>query len=462
MAKTDEEKLTDIKLQALDYIYDSIFRDFIYKNRADMNPFYEQIREMTEDSGDFFVSWTRGFIALAEFDFGEAEKQYEASLKNADGADEYIAHYLQQAFALFMYDGKKNDALKFWNYGVKKGLFAKPTEKFFESFNAKEQFWVQFSPKMFKNQKKAEEKVISDYQKKCDDKILLAIDSCDFAKFDALSESEKIDFDSYKVAGVSVLYYAVQKKGILKSGPNKFSEDLVQARSLQLYRNLDLSSIPESFRHQQYLNIVHQMRATYEKSGLARLIFIAENGSEEKSAQKIDGIKKIIEKCVEKTSDVDAFSLRLGGKMGTNVLFLAAELDDEETLELLIKRGSNVDKKIGFAEFGMSYKDGSSVKTQIPNSLIYRLINFKSWKSLELYITKFKEKAAKSMKEKSQKCDITPLVYFILNTVYGSSSESEFKANKLLADKFIPFFTEAGASLEEKTAFGSAEKLLGI
>lgn len=462
MAKTDEEKLADIKLQALDYIYDSIFRDFIYKNRADMNPFYEQIHEMAGDSGDFFVSWSKGFVALADFDFDEAEKHYENAFENIENAGDYLVHFLQQSFALFMYDEKTDSALKFWNYGVSKGLFAKPTEKFFDSFNAKEQFWVQFSPKMFKNQKKAEEKVISDYQKKSDDKILLAIDSCDFEKFDEVSESEKIDFDSYKVAGVSVLYYAVQKKGILKSGPEKFSEELVQARSLQLYRNLDLSSIPEKFRSQQYLNILHEMRATYEKSGLARLIFIAENGSEEKSAQKIDGIKKIIEKCVEKTTDVDAFSLRLSGKMGTNALFLAAELDDEETLELLVQKGSDVDKKLGFAEFGMSYKDGSSVKTQIPNSLIYRLINFKSWKSLELYLTKFKEKAAKSMKEKSQKCDITPLVYFILNTVYGSSSESEFKANKLLADKFIPLFTAAGASLEEKTAFGSAKKLLGI
>lgn len=460
MTKTDEEKLAGIKLQALDYIYDSIFRDFIYKNRGEMNPFYEQIYEMAGDSGDFFASWAKGFVALSDFDFDAAEKDYVNAFENIEHAGDYLVHFLQQAFALFMYDGKKDSALKFWSYGVSKGVFANPTEKFFESFNAKEQFWVQFSPKMFKNQKKAEDKVISDYQKKSGDEVQLAVDSCDFEKFSLLSE--KIDFDSFKIAGVSILYYAVQKKGILKSGPEKFSQELVQARASQLYRNLDLSSIPEKFRSQQYMNILHEMRATYEKSGLARLIFIAENGSEEKSAQKIDGIKKIIERCVEKTGDVDAFSLRLSGKMGTNALFLAAELDDEETLELLVKKGCDVDKKLGFAEFGMSYKDGSSVKTQIPNSLIYRLINFKSWKSLEMYLAEFKEKASKSMKEKTKKCDITPLVYFILNTVYGSSSESEFRENKSLADKFLPLFTAAGASLSEKTAFGSAEKLLGM
>lgn len=456
----ENENLNNVKFQAIEYIYDSIFRDFIYKSRSDMNPFYEQIREMAGEAGDFFASWAKGFVALSGFDFAEAEKRYEAALKNAENAGEYLVDFLQQAFALFMYEGKKENALEFWNFGVQKGIFAKPTQKFFDSFNSKEQFWVQFSPKMFHDQKKASEMVISDYQKKSGNEIQKAIDSCDFEKFDSLTQ--KTDFDSFKVDGVSLLYYSIQKKGILNAGAEKFVSNLVDARTQQLYRELDLSKIPENFRRQQYLEILHQMRVTYEKSGLANLIFAAENGNDENHDEKIKQISSIVEKCVEKTSDVDAFSIRLGGKMGTNSLFLAAELDDAQTLSLLIQKGSKVDKKLGSAEFGMNYKNGSSVKTEIPNSLIYRLINFKSWKSLEVYLTKFADKAAKSMKEKTPKSDITPLVYFILNTVYNSSGESEFKENKKLADKFLPFFENAGASLDEKTAFGSARKLLGM
>lgn len=456
----ENENLNNVKFQAIEYIYDSIFRDFIYKSRSDMNPFYEQIREMAGEAGDFFASWAKGFVALSGFDFAEAEKRYEVALKNAENAGEYLVDFLQQAFALFMYEGKKENALEFWNFGVQKGIFAKPTQKFFDSFNSKEQFWVQFSPKMFHDQKKASEMVISDYQKKSGNEIQKAIDSCDFEKFDSLTQ--KTDFDSFKVDGVSLLYYSIQKKGILNAGAEKFVSNLVDSRTQQLYRELDLSKIPENFRRQQYLEILHQMRETYEKSGLANLIFAAENGNDENHDEKIKQISSIVEKCVEKTSDVDAFSIRLGGKMGTNSLFLAAELDDAQTLSLLIQKGSKVDKKLGSAEFGMNYKNGSSVKTEIPNSLIYRLINFKSWKSLEVYLTKFADKAVKSMKEKTPKSDITPLVYFILNTVYNSSGESEFKENKKLADKFLPFFENAGASLDEKTAFGSARKLLGM
>lgn len=462
MANNENENLNDVKFQAIEYIYDSIFRDYIYKTKADMNPFYEQIREMAGDAGDFFASWAKGFVALSDFDFAEAEKRYESALKNAGNAGEYLVDFLQQAFALFMYEGKKENALEFWNFGVQKGIFAKPTQKFFDSFNPKEQFWVQFSPKMFRDQKKTSEKVISDYQKKSGNEIQKAVDSCDFEKFDSLTLTQKTDFDTFKVDGVSLLYYAIQKKGILNAGSEKFVSNLVEARTQQLYRELDLSKIPENFRKQQYLEILHQMRATYEKSGLANLIFAAENGSDENHDEKIAQISKIIEKCVEKTKDVDAFSIRLGGKMGTNSLFLAAELDDAESLKLLIQKGSDVDKKLGFAEFGMNYKNGTSVKTEIPNSLIFRLINFRAWKSLEVYLTEFADKAAKSMKEKAQKSDITPLVYFILNTVYNSASESEFKENKKLADKFLPLFENAGASLDEKTAFGMARKLLGL
>lgn len=460
MANNENENLNDVKFQAIEYIYDSIFRDYVYKTKSDMNPFYEQIRKMAGEAGDFFASWAKGFVALSDFDFAEAEKRYESALKNAENAGEYLVDFLQQAFALFMYEGKKENALEFWNFGVQKGIFAKPTQKFFDSFNPKEQFWVQFSPKMFRDQKATSEKVISDYQKKSGNEIQKAIDSCDFEKFDSLTQ--KTDFDSCKVDGVSLLYYAIQKKGILNAGSEKFVSNLVEARTQQLYRELDLSKIPENFRKQQYLEILHQMRATYEKSGLANLIFAAENGSDENHDEKIAQISKIIEKCVEKTKDVDAFSIRLGGKMGTNSLFLAAELDDAQSLKLLIQKGSDVDKRLGFAEFGMNYKNGASVKTEIPNSLIFRLINFRAWKSLEVYLTEFAEKAAKSMKEKTQKSDITPLVYFILNTVYNSASESEFKENKKLADKFLLLFENAGASLDEKTAFGTARKLLGL
>lgn len=460
MEAKNEEKFGEIKFQAIEYIYDSIFREFVYKNRENMQPFYEQIQEMAGDAGDFFADWAKGFVALADFDFAEAEKRYENAFKNVSDANDYLPHFLQQAFALFMYGGKTEKSLEFWNYGVSKGVFAKPTEKFLDYFNAKEQFWVQFSPKMFRDLKKAEKKAISDYQKKSSNEIQTAVDSCDFKEFEKIAS--KTDFDACKIDGVSVLYYAIQKKGVLKGGEKKFTENLVQARTNQLFKELDLSSLPENFRKQQYMNVLHQIRSTFEKSGLASIIFAAQNGRNEELDEKIKNIEKIIELSAEKTSDVDAFEKHISGKVGTNALFLAAELDDFETIKILLEKGSDVDKKIGYADFGMKYADGSSVSTEIPNSFIYRLVNFKVWNSLKNYLEKYAEKAKKSMKEKSEKCNITPLVYFILNTVYASENKEEFEKNKKLCDEFLPLFTDAGASIEQKTAFGNAKKLLGI
>ncbi len=458
-----ESRFDEIKFQAIEYIYDSIFREFVYKNRENMEPFYEQIREMAGESGDFFVSWAKGFVSLADFDFAEAEKRYNSAFKNISGAADYLPHFLQQAFALFMYSKKIDEALEFWSYGVSKGIFAAPTEKFLASFNEKEQFWVQFSPKMFRNLQQAEKMAISDYQKKSQDGIQSAVDSCDFEKFKKIAG--KTDFDALKIDGASVLYYAIQKKGVLNGGVKKFTENLVQARTDQLLKEIDLSALPENFRRQQYMNILHQIRLTFEKSGLAAIIFTAQNGNSdnhEEFAGRLKNIDRIIEMAADRTSDVDAFEKHINGKVGTNALFLAAELDDFPTIRLLIEKGSDVCKKIGYADFGMKYADGSSASTEIPNSFIYRLVNFKSWNSLKNYLELYAEKSRKTMKEKSEKCNVTPLVYFILNTVYPSGSRDEFEKNRKLCDDFLPLFISAGSSLEQKTAFGSAKKLLGI
>ena len=82
MKTKNESRLEEIKFQAIEYIYDSVFREFVYKNRENMSPFYEQIQEMAGDAGDFFSDWAKGFVALADFDFAEAEKRYENAFKN--------------------------------------------------------------------------------------------------------------------------------------------------------------------------------------------------------------------------------------------------------------------------------------------------------------------------------------------------------------------------------------------
>ena len=78
-----------------------------------------------------------------------------------------------------------------------------------------------------------------------------------------------------------------------------------------------------------------------------------------------------------------------------------------------------------------------------------------------MYLENFPSLAEKSMTQKTPKFNITPLVFFILNTVYSAKNEEEFSSMKKLADIMIPLFISAGSSLKQNTAFGSAEELLG-
>ena len=90
------------------------------------------------------------------------------------------------------------------------------------------------------------------------------------------------------------------------------------------------------------------------------------------------------------------------------------------------------------------------------------MISFAQYDALKFYLTTFADKARKSMTEKSEKCDITPLVYLILNTLYASKTQEEYENAKSIVDGFLPIFENAGAKLDENTAFGSARKLLGL
>ncbi|MCR4822686.1 MAG: ankyrin repeat domain-containing protein [Treponema sp.] len=453
------KELAGIKSDSLIYIYDSIFKDFIYKER-EMEPFYQQVKEMVPAESSFFIPWFKAFSNLGLGKKSEAKKFYLEALENVKFASDYLPQFVQQAFALFMYEGDKEKALKFWDAGVAKGIFAHTTKRFFDSFDAKEQFWVQFAPKMFADSEGSQAQVISDYKKTSEDGLTASIDDCDFKKFKKYSAS--IDFNSYLCNGVSPLYYAIGRKGTLAGGEEKFIEDLVNVRAGQLISQLDLSSMPEDFRSQQYFNIIHQMRVTFEKSGLGHLMFVANCGQKESLPSKISEIEKIIELAVEKTDDMDAFVKQIEGKMGTNALHLAAENDDLFSCRKLLEKGADPLKVIGQASFGMKYTDGKALSTSVPNSFVYRLISFKAWNTLKVYLTDFKNLLKSSMTEKNSRCNITPLVYLILTTLYSSKSEGEYAKNKEIVDSFIPLFLDAGSSLDEKTAFGPAKELLGM
>lgn len=455
----DTLEYTLAKEQTLVFIYESIVKDYLYK-KEDMEKYYEQVKDIVPAKSEFFISWFKGFVALAGGNEKEAQDLYLKALDKIQSADEYTPSFIQQGFALFMYYGKKKDAVKFWNWGADQKLFARLDDKFFESFNPKEQFWVQFAPNMFTDAEKAKESAIKDYKKVITDKLLFALTQADFNKFKKLSEG--ITFDRVLFEGVNALYYAIQFKGTLTGGSQKFEDDMVLFRTNQLMESLDFSQLPKIKQNESYFTILHQMKQTYGKSGLAKIMFNAYYCEEDEIDSKTKSLDKIIEYIAANTTDLDEYVKQSEGKMGTTALHLAAEINDVNSCRTLLKAGANPDKTCGKAQFSLTTKDSKKTTTQVPNSFIYRLINFNSTESLKMYLKEFSALAKPSMTAKTDSCNITPLVYFILNTIYTAKDEAEFNRKKALADELIPLFQNAGASLEQNTAFGSAKELLGL
>ncbi len=454
---TFEYKLA--KEQTIVYILESVTKDYIYKSKK-MTPFYDQIKDIMGPRADFFINWLKGFAAVAEFDFETASSSYTMALPLIQDAQEYTVRFIHQAFTLFMYLEKKEEALKFWQAGADKKLLAPLDETFFANFNPKEQFWTQFVPVMFVNKSEAENKAVADYKKTYSDKIMEALESADCKKFKAAVKD--LNLNSIKIAGVSPLYYAIQFKGTLCKGSQAYAEDMVMFRTAQLINSIDLSQVPESKKNETLLTIRRNMRQTYQESGLGQIMFQAYYGKDQELPSKTKEMDKIIAFIADSLSDVDSFKMNAGNGMTNTALYLAAETDDSESCRTLITKGALTDKAFGYADYSSRIKNGTIHRTSVPNTFIYRLISFGSWKALKMYLTEFSSKASDSMTKKTDKCNITPLVYLITTMIYNNRNEEEFNKNKAIVDELLPLFQKAGTKLDQNTEFGTARQLLGL
>lgn len=450
--------------QTVIFLINSILKDKIYKTK-NIESFFEQIKEIVPSSADFFTTWLRGFYQIANFDFTKAKESYLQALKIIDeGAKikfkDFVHIFIQQGFALFMYETEKENAVLFCNLGVELKLLAPVNESFFKNFNSKEEFWINFLPTIFIDSKKAHEKAVEDYKINVSDKLLSSLQKCDFSSFEKNASS--VDLEKLRFEGISVLYYAIQFKATLKKGSSLFSEEFAKDKAMTLFSNLNLQNVPQKAKQEIFFTLYHNSKETYVEGELAKIIFEARYCRDSEIEEKICELNKIISFIIKNTNDVDSFRLNCGNKMLNTPLFLTAEVDDEFSSKELLLKNAKIEYKAGFADFSIKTKDEKQISTKIPNNFIYRLINFSSWKTLKMFLSEFPEKAKPFMTKKSETSDITPLVYFILTTVYSSKNERDFNSNRKIADELIPLFEKAGASLEQKTSFKSAKELLGL
>lgn len=461
MSETIENSFeyTLAKEQTIVYIWRSIMQEYVYKFK-DMKKFYEQVTEIVPARSAFFTNWFKGFVSVAFFEFDEAKEFYKEAFKNITLAEEYTGRFVQQAFTFFMYVNDKKTALKVWEYGVSKKMVAPLDEAFFKTFNEKEQFWTQFAPKMFTNDKKATDECIKDYSPKVLDKLKNSIEKADFKKFK--NEIKNKDIDKIRVSGVSPLYFAIQTKATIKDGSEAYAQGMADFRTRQLLAGFNLEKVSKEQKEEAILTVRHSMKQTYIESNLGKLMFNAYYCTDEEIPEKLNELNKIISFIIEKSSNVDSFKINSGLSMTNTALYLAAEADDTETSKMLILKGAQTDKANGKADFTCAKKDGTKNTTSIPNTFIYRLISFHSWNTLEMFLQDFSKIAKPQMTARTESSNITPLVYLIMTMIYSARNEKTFEENKKVVNSLLPLFINCGASLEQNTAFGTAKELLGL
>ncbi len=461
MSETIENSFeyTLAKEQTIVYIWRSIMQEYVYKTK-DMKKFYDQVAEIVPVRCAFFTNWFKGFVSVAFFEFDEAKKIYQEAFKNITLAEEYTGRFVQQAFTFFMYVNDKKTALKVWEYGVSKKMVAPLDEAFFKSFNEKEQFWTQFAPTMFTNEKKAAEECIKDYTPKVQDKLKTSIEKADFKKFK--NEVKNKDIDKLRVCGVSPLYFAIQTKATIKSGSEGYAQGMADFRTRQLLAGFNLEKASREQKEEAVLTVRHSMKQTYLESNLGRLMFNAYYCTDDEIQEKLNELNKIISFTIDNSANVDSFKINSGLSMTNTALYLAAETDDAEVSKMLILKGAQTDKANGKADFTCTKKDGRTNTTSIPNTFIYRLISFHSWNTLEMFLKDFSKIAKPQMTARTESSNITPLVYLIMTMIYSARNEKKFEENKKIVNNLLPLFINCGASLEQTTVFGSAKELLGL
>ena len=280
--------------------------------------------------------------------------------------------------------------------------------------------------------------------------------------------------EEYRISAdeVSPLYYAILLKRNLFTD---FKDSLkMQNESPNiLWKNLAVPGMILEQKQAYRQNLMNENSDKSEERDKKKQKFKS-NGLFDECANSIDAAISLL---IERTDDVDSFinppfeqkkqlffttfrnkyftlreKIQEEFHQGVNCLFFAAENDDAETCRKLIQAGADINRVLGFCSFNNF--------SNMPNSFIFRCIYWKSWKTLKMFLTEFKDKA-----ESVMHCgtfDITPLVAFIVvskmeiqqtgmfNKKHGNFSEIE---------EIIHLFLDCGASMTESTKLGNAESL---
>lgn len=274
---------------------------------------------------------------------------------------------------------------------------------------------------------------------------------------DKMFGTEKIPDDFIISADeVSPIYFALMIKYF-------FNNPIEYVKKIDIgninYKNLFEAGLSESEKENFNtfdISVVMEISKNLENAVPKEIL----NKRKEEIKKKTD---EIVALYIERTSDVDGFisySMRdqIANKQGCTALLYACEMDDVETCKSLVFAGADLRKEIGKTS-ELMLPNGNMLF--LLNNFIHRAIYLKAWNCLEWFLKDNKNIAAEYMHKKEE--NMTWLVYFLLmqqKEIFMNTQKYLDVQNNI--NRFLPLFLEAGASLKEDTAFGSAERILNV
>ncbi|MBR4791963.1 MAG: hypothetical protein IK024_13825 [Treponema sp.] len=287
--------------------------------------------------------------------------------------------------------------------------------------------------------------------------LQVAIDSFDIEIVESLI-NKGLDINNLVIDAdeLSPLYYAINRKERIRFGFDNFKKKLEENPYNITWNNFDMpgltagdKSINRELRIGKINNVSFDFKDTIMKASFEQMY-----GNEKTFAIQIQELDKIIEYLINKTDDIDKYEKSFDQYQGINTLFLAAEYNDVKLCELLLEKGASPTKSLGetlLCTIPNNYDSYDYVYSY--NSFIYRLIYFHSWDMLEIFLSKHKEMAKKSMEPNEY--GITPIIYFLYCTRTLDNAQE-------LRKKYISMFIKAGADLNQKSILGSANQVIQL
>lgn len=285
--------------------------------------------------------------------------------------------------------------------------------------------------------------------------LQVAIDSFDLEIVKAIIE-KGLDINKLVIDAdeISPLYYAINRKEVIKLGFSKFVKKLEDNPFNITWKNFDMPGLTtgeKAINRDYRIGKIKNVNIDFEEQ-IKKYSFTQKYGDEKTFDEQIIQLDKIIEYLVSKTEDLDDYVKSFDNQQGTNSLFLAAEYNDIKVCELLLANGADPNKNLGKAFMCTVPTEYNSYEYVFSNnSFVYRLIYFHSWDMLTLFLTKYKDLAQKSMEPNEY--GITPIIYFLFYTL-------KLENSKELRKQFISKFVKAGADLNKMSILGSAKQII--